>query len=89
MTMVIFTNNLKRHIDCPSVSVNASTVQQSLFQVFKKNTRLKDYVLDDQGRLRQHMLILVDGVAIKDRVTLSDAVQQDSEIYVLQALSGG
>ena len=35
------------------------------------------------------MLIFVDGVQIRDRVGLSDPVSETSEIYVMQALSGG
>lgn len=47
------------------------------------------YVLDDQGRLRQHVNIFIDGTMIKDRTSLSDPFQDNSEIYIMQALSGG
>jgi hypothetical protein len=46
-------------------------------------------VLDDQGRLRQHVNIFIDGVMIKDRTSLSDPFRENSEIYIMQALSGG
>lgn len=71
------------------MEVTATTVQQALTQAFAANERLKTYVLDDQGHLRKHMRILVDGVAIKDLKTFNDAVQPKSEIWVMQALSGG
>ena len=35
------------------------------------------------------MLIAIDGELITDRIRLSDAVKPDSEIHVIQALSGG
>jgi sulfur-carrier protein len=35
------------------------------------------------------MTILIDGRRIKDRERLSDPVAKESEVYVLQALSGG
>ena len=89
MAKVHFTSNLRRHVDCPAVDVVASTVQQALTQAFVKNQRLKTYVLDDQGTLRKHMRILVDGVAIKDLERFNDAVQPTSEVWVMQALSGG
>lgn len=89
MPLVVFTNNLKRHIECPAETVEGITIREVLDNVFENNKKLATYVLDDQGRLRQHMLILVDGVAIKDKTTLSDPVQTESEVYVLQALSGG
>ena len=89
MAKVQFTSNLRRHVDCPTVEVSAGTIDQALTQAFAKNERLKTYVLDDQGHLRKHMRILVDGVAIKDLQTFKDAVQPKSEIWVMQALSGG
>lgn len=89
MATVIFTKNLERHLSCPSLQVAGTTVQEALDNAFKENDRLKSYVLDDQGRLRKHMLIAVDGSTISDRIHLSDTVNEQSEIYILQALSGG
>ena len=57
--------------------------------VFAHNPRLRGYVLDDQGALRRHMIVFVDGQQIDDRDHLSDPVRATSEIYVMQALSGG
>lgn len=89
MAVVHFTSNLRRHVDCPSVTVSADTVRQVLDQAFASNERLRTYVLDDQGHLRRHMRILVDGVAIKDLEKQTDAVKPNSEVWVMQALSGG
>jgi molybdopterin converting factor small subunit len=89
MAMVHFTSNLRRHVDCPSVTVEGITVRQVLEGAFATNERLKTYVLDDQGHLRKHMRILVDGVAIRDLEKQSDAVKPTSEVWVMQALSGG
>lgn len=89
MPRVVFAQVLQRHIDCPPVHVAAATVRDSLHAVFADNPRARGYVLDDQAQLRKHMTIFVDGRAIRDRAELSDVVQADSEIYVLQALSGG
>ena len=71
------------------MEVEAHTVHQALDHAFAKNERLKTYVLDDQGHLRKHMRILVDGVAIKDLEHFTDAVRPTSEVWVMQALSGG
>ena len=57
--------------------------------VFADNPRARSYVLDDQGGLRRHMLIFLDGEIIHDRTGLSDPVAKGSTIYVYQALSGG
>ena len=46
-------------------------------------------MLDEQGHVRKHIHIYVDGQRIADRQRLTDAVTPESEICVLQALSGG
>lgn len=89
MARVFFTANLRRHVDCASMDAEGETVRQVLAHVFAVQDRLGTYVLDDQGALRKHMTILVDGRRIQDLETLSDAVRPDSDIWVMQALSGG
>ena len=89
MAKVHFTSNLRRHVDCPTVECSGLNVRDVLGQVFKVNTRLETYVLDDQRAIRKHMRILIDGVAVRDLTGLSDAVGADSEVWVMQALSGG
>ncbi|HUR43888.1 MAG TPA: MoaD/ThiS family protein [Aestuariivirga sp.] len=89
MAKVFFTTNLRRHVDCPTVEATGATVREVLDNVFAANGRVRGYVLDDQSALRKHMTVLVDGHALRDRVRLGDAVRPTSEIFVLQALSGG
>jgi sulfur-carrier protein len=89
MAKVHFTSNLRRHVDCPTVECVGQNVREVLAEVFKVNTRLETYVLDDQSAVRKHMRILVDGMAVKDLTGLSDPVGPHSEVWVMQALSGG
>ena len=89
MVRVAFTRNIQRHVSCPEQSVQAATVREALEAVFRTIPGARGYVLDDQGALRRHMAVFVDGVQIEDRSGLSDAVPDGSEIYVMQALSGG
>jgi sulfur-carrier protein len=89
MARVHFTSNLRRHVDCPTMTVEGNTVRAVLAGVFAVHTRLESYVLDDQRALRKHMRILVNGHAIRDLKKQSDAVSADDEIWVMQALSGG
>ena len=89
MATVVFTQNLKRHVECPTEVVAGATVRAVLDAVFADNPRLRGYVLDDQGALRYHMMVFVDGEPITDRRDLSDPVRDASEVYVMQALSGG
>jgi molybdopterin converting factor small subunit len=89
MPRVVFTSNLQRHVDCPERTVNGATVRAALEEVFGAQPRVRDYVLDDQGHLRKHVHIFVDGQRVSDGVRLDQPVGKQSEIYVMQALSGG
>ena len=89
MPKVSFTANIQRHVACPDTEVSGATVREAIEAVFAGNPQARSYVLDDQGSLRRHMIIFVDGVAIRDRVRLSDSVGAQSTIHVFQALSGG
>jgi hypothetical protein len=86
---VVFTRNLQRHVACPPATVDGSTVAEVLEAVFATNDRLRGYIVDERGALRKHMVVFVDGCQVVDRSTLSDAVDADGEVYVMQALSGG
>jgi molybdopterin synthase sulfur carrier subunit len=89
MPRVVFTSNLQRHVACPESEVAGGTVAQALAAVFSQAPQVRDYVLDEQGHVRKHVHIYVDGQRISDREHLSDTVASGSEICVLQALSGG
>ncbi len=89
MASVAFTPNLKRHVECPDVEAAGATVREVLDQVFADHPRLRGYVVDERGVLRKHMVIFIDGRQIADREQLSDPVLPGSEVYVMQALSGG
>lgn len=47
------------------------------------------YVCDELGRLRQHVNIYVGKERVNDRATLTDPVEPESRVLILQALSGG
>lgn len=89
MAKVSFTPNIQRHVACPDTVAPGRTVREVLDAVFADNPRARGYVLDDQGGLRKHMTVFLDGVMIRDRANLSETVRPDSTIHVFQALSGG
>lgn len=89
MPTVVFTPALQRHVACPAASAPGATVREVLDRVFADIPRARGYVLDDAGALRHHVVVFVDGAAVADRSALADPVREDSEIYVMQALSGG
>ncbi|BAN50836.1 hypothetical protein [Metapseudomonas resinovorans] len=89
MAHISFTPNLQRHLDVPELDVAAASVAEALDAAFASNPRLRGYLLDDQGRLRRHVAVFVDARQVDDRRRLSDPVGPSSEIFVVQALSGG
>jgi molybdopterin converting factor small subunit len=90
MALVKFTYALKRFFPkLGDTKASGKTIAAILQEIEASYPGVTKYVLDDQGRLRQHVNIFIDGVMIKDRTTLSDPFRENSEIYIMQALSGG
>jgi sulfur carrier protein ThiS len=89
MPTVDFSPNFRSHVPVEPQTVSGSTLREVLEEVFARHPRLRGYVLDDQGALRKHVAVVVDGAAARDRTALADPVGEESEIFVLQALSGG
>ncbi len=89
MAVVHFTSHLQSFVNSEPVEVVGETVGAALDAALAGRDQLRTYILDDQNRLRRHVMIFVDGQMIVDRLGLSDPIKISSEIYVMQALSGG
>jgi len=85
MPRFIFTRHLSDIVP-RSIPVEGETVGKALEAVLIRYPRLQSYLLDDQGQLRTHVRIFVDETLMD---TFDDPVTASSEVYVLQALSGG
>lgn len=72
-----------------AIEAEAGTVAEALERMFAAYPVLRDYVLDEHGRLRRHVAVFVDGAAIAHGDGLAGALGAGSEVYVIQALSGG
>jgi molybdopterin synthase sulfur carrier subunit len=89
MPRVVFTTALQRHVECPDEAVDGATVRAALDAYFARHAAARAYVLDEQGELRHHVVVFVDGAQVRDRSELGERVAPAGEIYVMQALSGG
>ncbi|MDB5801636.1 MAG: thiamine biosynthesis protein ThiS [Rhodocyclales bacterium] len=89
MVRIVLTPQLQRFTETPEVEAIAATLRDALEASFAANPQLRGYVLDEQGHLRKHVAIFIDGQMLRDRQNLSVSLTPDSEVYVLQALSGG
>lgn len=68
---------------------NTTTVAEVVRALDELAPGLGFYICDERGRLRRHVNIFVDQQMIADRGRLSDRVEPDSQIMIMQALSGG
>jgi molybdopterin synthase sulfur carrier subunit len=90
MPTVKFTYALQRFFPgLKNTAAKGNTLTAVLNEIEASYPGVRSYLLDEQGSLRQHVNIFIDGTIIKDRNTLSDLFSESSEIYILQALSGG
>ncbi len=89
MVHISFAHSIQRHVECPPLTVEGDTLRDVLEAAFKGNDKLRGYVLDDQGSLRKHLAVFVDGQQITDPFQLSDAVPPAATIHEIQALSAG
>lgn len=86
---IAFTPALQRFLRVPDGRTAGATVAEALASAFENRPALRGYVLDDQGALRRHVVVYVNGEPVRDRLRLSDPLGPDDEIYVFQALTGG
>lgn len=67
-------------------SMNAAEVIETVAREFPG---LRDRVLDEQGELRRHVNIFIDGENARSMGGLSAPVAAESEIWIHPSLSGG
>lgn len=89
MARIFFTQNLRRHVACPEEEVAGETARAVLDAYFDRHPRVRSYILDEHGGLRQHVVIFVGEARVTDRTGLGDAVPPGAEVWIMQALSGG
>ena len=89
MPSLVFTAHLGGVAPKDEVEFAGATVGEVLAAAFAVHSGLAHYVLDDQGRLRKHVVIFADGRRLDSAGALASRVDENSEIYVMQALSGG
>lgn len=67
------------------VEVSGDNVGEALDDLVRAHPRLRTWILDDQGQIRRHVNVFVDGL----RSDRDVALQSSSELNIIQAISGG
>jgi len=73
------------------ISVNSSpkTVEEALNELWQLHVGLRDRVVNEQGELRTHVNIFVDGENIRRKQLLHTPISNQTEITILPSVSGG
>jgi hypothetical protein len=89
MAQIHFTAWLRSVVPDGPVTAGGGTVGEALAALTVERPHVRGYVVDDQGRLRKHVCIFADGVRLPHASALSHPIRPDSQLHVMQALSGG
>jgi sulfur-carrier protein len=89
MAEVHFTSWLREVVPDGPFQVNGGTVGEALTALFANKPEVRGYVLDDRGALRKHVCVFADGMRLPNATAFGHAINAQSKLYVMQALSGG
>jgi molybdopterin synthase sulfur carrier subunit len=89
MPSVTFAPALTRHVACPPQQVDAATVRAALDEAFRAAPTLRGYVLDEQGAVRKHVAVFINGDMIARESAPARALAPGDRLMVIQALTGG
>jgi sulfur carrier protein ThiS len=89
MPTVEFAPALTRHVACPKQSVQAVTLGAALDAAFRAAPALRGYVLDEQGGVRKHVAVFLNGEMLVREKALAQSLRPEDRVMVIQALTGG
>lgn len=92
MARVTMTSHLYRFfpaLEQRELNVPAGSVAEVVHAINSLAPGFSDYVLDDTGAARRHVMISVNDTLLVDRKKLSDRVRDHDTVYIFQALTGG
>lgn len=89
MAHLEFAPALQRHAPISPASALSGSLRSLLDACFIEQPALRSYVLDDQGCVRKHVAVFVNGHLLHDREQLDVPLAADDRVYIAQALSGG
>jgi molybdopterin converting factor small subunit len=67
------------------VSIDGSTVGDVIRELERLHPRMAGWILDEHGRVRQHVNVFVDGERVREEASVADG----ATIHVLPSISGG
>jgi molybdopterin synthase sulfur carrier subunit len=89
MPIVTFAPALTRHVPCDVQRVEGDTVRAALDGAFRAAPALRDYVFDEQGGVRKHVAVFVNGELVARAAAPQRRLAPADQVMVIQALTGG
>ena len=71
------------------VNIRGGTLGEALDDLAERLPQLERRLRDEQGRLRPHVLMFVDGVSVRGGAPMDTPVGDGAEVFVAPAVSGG
>ncbi|MCA9838494.1 MAG: MoaD/ThiS family protein [Trueperaceae bacterium] len=68
--------------------LEAATAQEALGKLLAEHPLLKFHLLDKEGKIRPHLVVLLEGLPVKPSEA-DIALSPDQELHIMQAVSGG
>ena len=65
------------------------SLAEALAMLWSECPAVRDRVITEQGEVRPHINIFVDGESIRDAGGLATRVRDGAEVFILPAVSGG
>lgn len=90
MVQVNFTSHLETFF--PTLkpqNLMADNLKELMEKLNQLYPGLISYLLEDNGDIRKHLNVFLDGVLIENKSNLDISLKEVSEVFILQALSGG
>jgi molybdopterin converting factor small subunit len=76
---------LKERAGTSSIDVSGSTVIEAISELEREVPAIRGYLMDEQGKIRRHVNVFVDGEQAKS----SDPLPESARIDIIQAITGG
>jgi len=89
MAKVTLTANLKKYFPHAQLEVQGTTVRGLLNAMDALRPGFTGYILEDDGSVRRHVNLFLDGRLLRDKHNLDVPVDDRTQLHIMQALSGG
>jgi sulfur-carrier protein len=86
---ITFAPHLQRHVACPAQTLVAQTIAEAIDCACAIAPPMRHYVCDDQGHIRKHVAVFINGVMLTDRAATDTPLCDGDQIHIIQALTGG